>query len=94
MKSHTEYLVFETKKRREMVWRILLEAPSTQLLTFCAVLWRFCTNIERGLQVGRQHTMARRTTHRTRFGLQGNLCSTACTKCGHVLVLPLVFSFG
>jgi hypothetical protein len=52
-------------------------------------LWPFCANIERGLQVRRQHTMPRRTTNRTRLGLQGNLCSTACTKSGHVLYSPV-----
>jgi hypothetical protein len=41
MKSHTEYLVFETRKRRH------LQARSTRLPAFCAVfLWQFCANIE------------------------------------------------
>jgi hypothetical protein len=38
--------------------------------------------------------MPRRTTDGTSLGLQGNLCSTACTKSGHVLYSPVgVFSW-
>jgi hypothetical protein len=45
-------------------------------------------------QFRRQHSMLRRATNRTRFGFQGNLCSTTCTKSGHVNQSPqLLWSF-
>jgi hypothetical protein len=70
--------------------QLYLQARSTELPTFCAVFLRgIRANIERRLEVRRQHTMPRSTTNRTRFCLQRNLCSTACTKSGHVLCSPV-----
>jgi hypothetical protein len=54
------------------------------------------SNVLRGVRIqcrpliGRQHAVAWGATNRTGFGFQFDLCSTACTKGGHVIDSPLL----
>jgi hypothetical protein len=58
-------------------------------------LRRLHTSIERTRWIWLQHPMPRCATNRARFGLQSNLCSTTCTKSGHVTQSPwLVMALG
>jgi hypothetical protein len=49
--------------------------------------WRN-TNIESRGSVSLQHPVLGGSANRARFGFQGNLCSTACTKSSHVIPSP------
>ena len=41
-------------------------------------------NIQRKQKIRLRHSVLRGATYGTRLGFQGDLCSTACTKSGHV----------
>jgi hypothetical protein len=62
-----------------------LTAALTAFESIFGVLFRrLHTNIGRTRWIWLQHPVPGCATNRARFGFQGNLCPTTCTKSGHV----------